>query len=207
MPATAFPVELISLRSASTVDASRSGSRVDFGYGTAVRSYLPGVRMRGTAHDAHRCMRVLPRVRCLPCKPATKPRRLLRVLFLRIGALSTDSGRKHRLLFGGRRALGSARILMNEVRREIEFPSHPLLDTADSTPDASGRIAVAYSFFATPEHELITGSDFASRAGARQAIFVFTEVRSRRACDYLKRRALASVRSPTGRALRQCHRP
>jgi putative transposase len=36
--------------------------------------------------------------------------------------------------------------------------------------------AVAESFFATMEHELLADADFASRAEARQAIFVFIEV-------------------------------
>ncbi len=36
--------------------------------------------------------------------------------------------------------------------------------------------AVAESFFATLEHELLTGADFATRAAARQALFMFIEV-------------------------------
>ena len=38
-------------------------------------------------------------MRCLPCSFAAEVRRLLRVLFVRIGAVSPDSGRQHRLLF------------------------------------------------------------------------------------------------------------
>lgn len=39
-------------------------------------------------------------MRCLPCARATEARRLLRVLFLRLSALSAYSSRQHRLLFG-----------------------------------------------------------------------------------------------------------
>jgi putative transposase len=40
--------------------------------------------------------------------------------------------------------------------------------------------AVAESFFSTLEHELLAGADLRSRAGARQAIFRYIEVRYNR---------------------------
>ena len=43
-------------------------------------------------------------------------------------------------------------------------------------PERTPRDAVAESFFATLEHELLTESDFASRQAARRAIFEFIEV-------------------------------
>ena len=70
---------------------------------------------------------------------------------------------------------------------------------------------MAESFFATLEHELLAGSDFRTRAEARQAIFEFIEVwynRERRhssigyvsPVDYERQLAGAALAARAGRA-------
>lgn len=67
-------------------------------HGTLLGSDLPRVRSRGTARDAHGRVRVLSRVRPMPCAFTTQSRRLLRLLLLRVGSVPTGPGWKWRVL-------------------------------------------------------------------------------------------------------------
>ncbi len=54
--------------------------------------HLPTVRLRKTGSHADRCLQVVLRVPPLPRADASESGRLLRVLFLRFGPVSSDSG-------------------------------------------------------------------------------------------------------------------
>ena len=66
-----------------------------------VRADLPAVRPRQDRDHAHRCLPVLLRMRELPCAAPSQARRLLRLLFLRHGALSAAPGTGARALLPG----------------------------------------------------------------------------------------------------------
>jgi mercuric ion transport protein len=55
---------------------------------------MPLLRARSDAADADRRVRVLPRVRCVPFRHSTEGGGLLRVLLLRLRALSANAGRR-----------------------------------------------------------------------------------------------------------------
>jgi len=66
-----------------------------------MRADLPEVRSSIDGNDADRCVHLLPRVRGLQHVAAAEAGRLLRVLFLRLGALSPDPGKSVMLLEAG----------------------------------------------------------------------------------------------------------
>src|SRR5579863_2852588 len=62
--------------------------------GNDKRTHLPELWTSIDGGDADRCLYLLPRVRRLRCDAPTETRRLLRVLFLRLGTLSADAGER-----------------------------------------------------------------------------------------------------------------